>query len=108
MGLSGRQFETDLFKKLGTKFATDKVYGHSFEYLYGQILGSIRLEKMNFLEIGHGCDMPKGPGRSIPGRKEFLPKATIYMLEYDGKCAKHFESQVEHLFIGDQSDLSFL
>ena len=103
-----RQFATDLFKKLGTNFATDKVYGHSFENLYGQILGSIRLEKMNFLEIGLGCDMPKGPGWSIPVWKEFLPNATISMLEYDGTCAKQFESQVEHLFIGDQSDLSFL
>jgi hypothetical protein len=37
-----------------------------------------------------------------------MPNATISILEYNGACAKPFESQVKHLFVGDQSDLSLM
>ena len=81
---------------------------HHYEYVYGQIVGPIRFEKINFLEIGLGCGMGYGPGKSIPVWKEFMPNATISILEYNGACAKPFESQVKNLFVGDQSDLSLM
>ena len=81
---------------------------HHYEYVYGQIVGPIRFEKINFLEIGLGCGMGYGPGKSIPVWKEFMPNATISILEYNGACAKPFESQVKQLFVGDQSDLSLM
>ena len=52
--------------------------------------------------------MGYGPGKSIPVWKEFMPNATISVLEYNGACAKPFESQVKNLFVGDQSDLSLM
>ena len=98
----------ETFKKIALKHGTDKVTTHHYEYVYGQIVGPIRFEKINFLEIGLGCGMGYGPGKSIPVWKEFMPNATISVLEYNGACAKPFESQVKQLFVGDQSDLSLM
>ena len=98
----------ETFKKIALKHGTDKVTTHHYEYVYGQIVGPIRFEKINFLEIGLGCGMGYGPGKSIPVWKEFMPNATMSILEYNGACAKPFESQVENLFVGDQSDLSLM
>ena len=97
-----------LFKEIALKHGTDKVTTHHYEYLYGQILGPLRLQKLNFLEIGLGCDMKYGPGKSIPLWKEFLPCANISILEYNEKCALLFKSQVEKLFTGDQSDINLM
>ena len=63
---------------------------------------------MNFLEIGLGCGMGYGPGKSIPVWKEFMPNANISILEYNEACARPFENQVKNLFVGDQSDLSLM
>ena len=98
----------EIFKKIALKHGTDKVTTHHYEYVYGQIVGPIRYEKINFLEIGLGCGMGYGPGKSIPVWKEFMPNATISILEYNEACARPFESQVKHLFVGDQSDLSLM
>ena len=98
----------EIFKKIALKHGTDKVTTHHYEYVYGQIVGPIRFEKINFLEIGLGCGMGYGPGKSIPVWKEFMPNATISVLEYNGACAKPFETQVKNLFVGDQSDLSLM
>ena len=98
----------EIFKKIALKHGTDKVTTHHYEYVYGQIVGLIRYEKINFLEIGLGCGMGYGPGKSIPVWKEFMPNATISILEYNEACARPFESQVKHLFVGDQSDLSLM
>ena len=98
----------DLFKTIALKHGTDKVTTHHYEYMYGQILGPLRMKRLNFLEIGLGCGMPYGPGKSIPLWKEFMPNANISILEYNEKCASPFKSQVEKLFTGDQSDLNLM
>jgi hypothetical protein len=40
--------------------------------------------------------------------ESFLPNDNISILEYNEDCARPFESQVTHLFVGDQSDFSLL
>ena len=95
----------DIFKQIALKYGTDKVTTHHFEYVYGQLVAPIRFEKINFLEIGLGCSMSYGPGKSILIWKEFM---RISILEFDEECARPFESQVTHLFVGDQSDLNVL
>jgi len=102
------QNETDLFRQIALKHGTDKVTTHHYEYVYGQLIGPIRYENINFLEIGLGCGMPYGPGKSIPVWKEFMPNANISILEFNEACAKPFETQVKHVFTGDQSDLSLM
>ena len=98
----------DLFKLIGLKYGTDKVTTHHYEHLYGQVLGPYLNTEMNFLEIGLGCGMPYGPGKSIPIWKELLPKANISILEYDAECASKFKNKVNNLFTGDQSNLQLV
>ena len=98
----------DTFRTIALKHSADKVITHHYEYVYGQLLGPFRLENLNFLKIGLGCGMRYGPGKSIAVWKEFMPNAKISILEFDEKCARSFENEVDHLFIGDQSDLSLI
>ena len=97
-----------LFENLGLKSGSDKVVDHNFQHMYGQYLGPLRLEKINFLEIGLGCNMAYGPGRSISIWKKFLPRASISMFEFNEACARKFEDQVDNLFVGDQSNLNMV
>ena len=98
----------ETFKQIALKHGTDKVGSHNYEYVYGQLLGPIRFDQVNFLEIGLGCGMHYGPGKSIPVWKEFLPNARVSILEYDEKCARPFEDKVDHLYVGDQRDVDFM
>ena len=102
------QNETDLFRQIALKHGTDKVTTHHYEYVYGQLIGPIRYENLNFLEIGIGCGMPYGPGKSIPVWNEFMPNANISILEFNEACAKPFQHQVKNLFVGDQSNLNLM
>ena len=99
---------TRTFKESALRSGSDKVTTHHYEYLYGQYLGPLRNSEINFLEIGLGCNMNYGPGKSIILWKEFLPKATISVLEYNADCAQKFASQVKNLFTGDQSNFDVL
>ena len=96
------------FKTIAFKHGTDKVTTHHYEYVYGQLIGPFRFDNLNFLEIGLGCGMGCGPGKSIPVWKEYMPNANVSILEFNEACARPFESQVKSLFIGDQSDLSLM
>lgn len=76
--------------------------------MYGLFLGPLRGKSLSVLEIGLGCMMGYGPGRSLPVWRKYLPNARLTVLEYDEKCAENFRSQVDQLFIGDQSDFKLL
>jgi hypothetical protein len=98
----------EIFKQIALNHGTDKVTLHHYERLYGQLVAPIRFAHINFLEIGLGCGMHYGPGKSLPVWKEFMPNAKISILEFNEECARKFEKNVTHLFVGDQSDLSLL
>ena len=102
------KYNIQTFKQIALKHGTDKVGHHHYQYVYGQLLGPIRFNQMKFLEIGLGCGMPYGPGRSIPVWKEFLPNAIVSVLEYNETCARPFEDKVDHLYVGDQRDVNFM
>ena len=96
------------FKQIAAKHGTDKTKDHEYHNMYGKILGTMKYKRLSLLEIGLGCNMNYGPGRSIPVWRDFLPKVNLSILEYDGNCAEKFRSKVEQLFIGDQSDFKTL
>ena len=98
----------DLFKLIGLKYGTDKVTSHHYEHLYGKVLGPYLNTEINFLEIGLGCGMSYGPGKSIPIWKELFSKINISVLEYDEECANKFKNKVNNLYTGDQSNLQLL
>jgi hypothetical protein len=60
------------------------------------------------LEIGLGCNMGYGAGRSLLTWQEFLPKVKLDVLEFDEECAKKFIGKTNHVYIGDQSDFKLL
>ena len=96
------------FNDSAARIGTDKVTYHHYEYLYGQFLGPLRFSEINFLEIGLGCDMPYGPGKSITLWKEFFTKASVSVLEFNEKCAQKFVNEVKNVFTGDQSNFDVL
>lgn len=71
-------------------------------------IGPRRFENVHLLEIGLGCTMTYGPGKSLLTWREYLPNAKISVLEYDEKCANALSSHVDQLFTGDQSDFQVL
>ena len=99
------------FVEFGKK--SDKIFKQHYETIYGNLLGPLREKEINFLEIGLGCTMKQWfkdypPGLSLELWRRYLPIANISILEYDRVCALEFKNKVENLFIGDQSNLTFL
>lgn len=98
----------DEFQKIARTHNTDKTTAHRYQNIYGTFLGPIKDENLHLLEIGLGCTMGYGPGKSIPVWREFIPKVHLSILEYDRNCSEKFRDKVEQLFIGDQSDFNLL
>ena len=96
------------FRRIAIKHRTDKATSHDYHNMYGTLLGPMRDQNVSLLEIGLGCTMAYGPGKSIPVWREFLPFVKLSILEYDGSCAEKFRNRVEQLFVGDQSDFNVL
>ena len=97
------------FRQIGMKYKTTKVSDHGYESLYGMYLGPIRKQiNIRMLEIGLGCNMPNGPGKSVLVWREYIPNVKLSVLEYDANCAQQFRPQLEQLFVGDQSNLTLL
>jgi len=105
---------TDLILTRGVAAGTDKMSSkggsdHSYQYMYGKYLFPARYRPLKLLEIGLGCDMGYGPGKSMELWMEVLPKVTYYSIEFNAVCAEKFRSTLgDRIFTGDQSDIAFL
>lgn len=93
--------------KIFKKHGTDK-YFHKYFNFYGKFIGPKRYEKLELLEIGLGCGMFYGPGKSLLSWSEFLPNSKISILEYNRDCALKFKNITKNLFMGSQSDFKIL
>lgn len=62
------------------------------------------------LEIGLGCNMGYGPGKSYDTWLEWLPNVDLYFIEYDGACATKWAGQTAGATVatGDQANATFL
>ena len=96
------------FKKIGENYGLEEVTIHHYENLYGSLLGNLRNQNINLLEIGLGCGQFYGTGQSVFLWRDYLAMANISILEQDAKCAEPFLEHVKHLFIGDQNDKELL
>ena len=76
---------------------------HTYHMAYDRFLGPLRNRKLSMLEIGLGCDMPKGVGASTFAWRRFLPCANLTVLEFDGNCARSHAGLVDAMVVGDQS-----
>jgi hypothetical protein len=72
------------------------------------ITGPLRKRHVDLFEIGVGCGMIYGPGKSILTWREFLSDVRLTMLEHDAKCAEKYRSQIDRLYIGDQTNVTLL
>jgi len=104
------QATLESFYNIASKHGTDKVTTHSYHHMYTKYLEPIRTQKLKMLEIGLGCDMSYGPGKSYYTWLEFFPNVDLYFMEYDGKCAEKWASATTGATIiaGDQANVTFL
>lgn len=99
----------EIFTQRANTHGTDKCTSHRYQFLYAKYLLPLRHREIKLLEIGLGCGMPWGAGRSVSLWKELLPKAVYHSIEYDGACAETFRGELgDRLFVGDQGDAAFL
>ena len=93
---------------------TDKVTVHHYQHAYQAHVAPRRCAIESFLEIGLGCGMSYGAGKSVPLWLSYLPRAKVSLLEYSLGCATDFaqtnplhipQHQLQRLriFWGDQS-----
>jgi len=63
-----------------------------------------------FLEIGLGCNMQYGPGKSAVLWKKYFPRMHVAFLEYNGECVKRWSETMDSLnisvYVGNQEDVS--
>lgn len=101
------------FHQLGVDAGTDKVVDHHYEYVYGKYLSHHRMNNLNgkikILEIGLGCNMPYGAGKSVKLWKSWFKHLTLdlHEMEYDADCVTKWKTDLEKLditvHVGDQS-----
>ncbi|CAI4212798.1 unnamed protein product [Parascedosporium putredinis] len=89
---------------------TDKVTTHEYQYMYEKYLPSIRGRHVKMLEIGLGCNMNYGPGKSYSTWLEYFPDIELFYIEYDAACAEKWAHKTEqaHVFTGDQANATML
>jgi hypothetical protein len=91
---------------LAIKHGTDKLT-HGYIPRYEKYFSSVRLKKVNILEIGvGGYKDPKAGGESLRMWKEYFPNGIIYAVDiYDKR--PHAEERIR-IFQGSQNDPEFL
>ncbi|KAK9419433.1 putative Methyltransferase domain-containing protein [Seiridium unicorne] len=98
------------FHDIATKYGTDKVTTHHYWFMYDKHFPAIRNKRLKMLEIGLGCDMVYGPGKSYYTWLEYFPNVDLYYMEYDAECAAKWAAKTSDatIFAGDQADPAFL
>lgn len=99
---------------------TDKVSAHTYQIMYGIFLVPMAQkfkedgnEKLRILEIGMGCNMFYGPGKSVAVWKRLLGKSgDIWVADNNATCVdsavKNNQLQGVNPLSGDQSDRNVL
>jgi hypothetical protein len=91
--------------ELSNGYGTDKnkifELGHWYTKLYEEYFTPLRESTKNVLEIG------VYNGESIRLWKDYFINAKIYGIDIDPNCQR-FNSNRQHIFIGDQSNVDFL
>ena len=69
-------------------------------------LPEFKFQEGQLLEVGLGCDMGYGPGKSAKLWREYFPKMDIHFVEFDGECVKKHSNKFTgiNVHVGDQGD----
>jgi len=107
------QNSSDDFFSLAVRAGTDKVQsnddpaGHHYHNAYQKYLSPLRHTKIKFLEIGLGCDMHYGPGKSAKLWSELFkhPSTEIWEAEVNVACASKWnETMKNRILTGNQAE----
>jgi len=100
------------FYQIAKEEGTDKVSTHQYHHLYDKYLPELRKKPVRMMEIGLGCDMTYGPGRSLQvWRRYFEPNGfDLHFVEVDRACATLWAEKMKDVtvHIGDQGNRTFL
>lgn len=105
------------FRLVGQAAGTDKVSDHHYQYMYGKYLSheSLHLHgnTIKVLEIGLGCNMNYGPGKSVSMWKNWFRSLDLHTMEYDAACVEKWNGELSKLqnvtiHVGDQADVKAL
>jgi hypothetical protein len=100
------------FLELALDAGTDKVTTHQYNFAYEHYLPDLRHAPVRFVEIGLGCDMGYGPGKSLDlWDRYFTHKdSKIFFMEYDSVCAEKLNLSRPRVTVdaGDQADVTVL
>lgn len=95
-----------ILDELAAKYGTDKKIsgGHGYTKYYTQYFENIRLDKLNFLELG------VREGWSLKMWHEYFTNSVIYGIDnnMEGKCPSHFEEERIVFKLCSQDDGYFL
>ena len=99
------------FREIALESGTSKVIT-PFIFAYDQYLPDLRHSPVRFVEIGLGCDMTYGPGKSLDlWDRYFTHKdARIFFIEYNSVCAEKLQHSRPRVSVdgGDQGNTTFL
>ena len=99
------------FHEIASHYGTDKVNPHHYHWAYDKYLTPIRHSRVKFLEIGLGCDMAYGAGRSAQVWKTFFssPQTEIWQADVDSGCVQKWSNMLgDRVLVGDQGNLTTL
>lgn len=94
----------DICMRVGTDKCKPTQYDdHQYYRVYPRYLEPLRDQPQKLLEIGLGCDMSYGPGRSVKLWKQYLPRVELWEAEYDTECASKYNATLDYrILTGNQ------
>lgn len=106
-----RKNDDRTFYAIAIEEGTDKATWHNYYLAYDKYLNPKKDVQVKFLEIGLGCDMKYGPGKSAAvWRRLFThPRSELWEAEADGSCLERWKDKLGgNTLVGDQSDFNVL
>lgn len=104
------QTTENLFFAFAKEEGADKVTDHEYGHLYDSLLRRFRANPtVKLLEIGLGCGMSYGPGRSATIWQRYFPQGDIWFAEFERQCADEWLVQTTlpkkpYMLYGDQAN----
>jgi hypothetical protein len=109
---AAKRYDEAGFYSIAKRIGTDKAGPiHSYYHAYDKYLNPLRFKPIKMLEVGLGCNMGYGPGKSVHVWRELFkhPRFELWEAEYDRECAeKHHNASLFSLLTGDQADVATL
>ena len=97
-----RRHWTTAFRNAGNIAGTDKTGAHHYEFIYGKYFAHDTMhlvgeKKFRILEIGLGCNMVYGAGKSVDLWKSwFKNHLDLHAMEYNSLCVEKWRGTLKN------------